>query len=254
MIDIHSHILPGVDDGAAELSVSLGILTEMKKQGITEVIATPHFYAMNESIEEFEIKTAKAYQSLKKAVAKKELPRISIGSEIFYFNGIGRSEGIRELSLCGSKHILLELPNCPMDEGIIRDIKDMYDRLGLITVLAHLERYSKERGFKNILKLIDNETVFAQVNASSLFEPKLKRAAMKLIKNGYASFLATDSHSLSGRPPMMKQALELISNKMGSGYAKALIRSGEVLRDRIFVVPGEQKPISKGFLVYSDEK
>lgn len=240
MFDIHSHILPGVDDGAADITASLELLEEMKRQGITEVIATPHFYAMKESIEDFELKTAKAYRKLSLAVRGKELPRVSIGSEVFYFNGIGRSSGIKELSLCGSKFILLELSNCPFDDDILNDIKELYTRLGLITILAHLERFSKEKGYRKILKLVNNETVFAQVNASSFFEPQLKKAAIKLVKSGAASFLGTDAHSISGRPPMMKQAIEFISENIGERFAYNIIRKSEILKNRIFIVPGEK--------------
>lgn len=240
MLDIHSHILPGVDDGAADVSVSLELLREMKRQGITEVIATPHFYAMKQGIDDFELSVARAYGELKKEIEGKDLPRVSIGSEVFYFNGIGRSEGIKALTLCGSKFILLELPNCRLDNGILRDIKDMYDRLGLITILAHLERYAEEWGYNKTLRLIDHETVFAQVNASSFFNPRLKKAATRLVKRGIASFLGTDAHSPNGRPPMMKQAVEYISGHIGKFEAQSFIRRGDILRDRIFEVPGEK--------------
>lgn len=240
MFDIHSHILPSVDDGAADINVSLKLLQMMRSQGITEVVATPHFYAMNQEIGEFERRVSEAYLELMKETRGMELPRVSIGSEVFYFNGIGRSEGIRELTLCGSQFILLELPNCKFDSDILRDITDMYDRLGLVTVLAHLERYSSERGYNKVLDLIDNETVFAQINASSLFSKHLKRPAMKLIKSGLASFLASDAHSVENRPPMIKQALEFISRHFDEKTAQRFVRRGDILRDRIFTVPTEK--------------
>ena len=240
MFDIHSHILPGVDDGAADTDISLKLLQMMQKQGVTDVVATPHFYAMHQEIGEFERKVSGAYLELMKKTQGMNLPRVSIGSEVFYFNGIGRSEGIKELTLCGSQFILLELPNCKLDSDILRDIADMYDRLGLITILAHLERYSAERGYNKVLEMIDNETVFAQINASSLFSKHLKRPAMKLIKQGYASFLASDAHSPDGRPPMMKQAIEFISQHFDVQTAQRFIRRGDILRDRIFTVPGQK--------------
>lgn len=240
MLDIHAHILPGVDDGAADVSASLKLLRMMKTQGITEVIATPHFYAMEQSIEDFEDQVAHAYSQLAAAAAGGELPRVSLGSEVFYFRGIGRSRGIRALTLCRSQYILLELPNCRLDSDILQDVIDLNDRLGLVPILAHLERYAAERGFRDLLRLIDHETVFAQVNASSLLHPRLKRPAMKLIKRGIASFLATDTHSPDGRPPMMEQALKLIGETCGERTARAFVRHSENLRDEIFVCPGSQ--------------
>jgi len=237
MLDIHSHILPGVDDGAEDVASAIELLEAMKQQGITDVIATPHFYAMDNNIDEFRHNVASAYSELYNAALSKELPNVSIGCEVFYFNGIGRSRGIRELTLCRSNHILLELPNCRLDKEILRDVTDLSDRLGLTVILAHLERYAGEKGFKDWLRLIDNESLFVQINASSLFNPYLKKAANKLIKNGYVSFLATDTHSLSNRPPMMSEAIEEIKKQFGVRTAQMLINNSDILRDEIFKLP-----------------
>ena len=70
MFDIHSHILPGVDDGAADADVSLKLLQMMQKQGVTDVVATPHFYAMHQEIGEFERKVSGAYLELMKKTSK----------------------------------------------------------------------------------------------------------------------------------------------------------------------------------------
>lgn len=237
MLDIHSHILPGVDDGAADVAAAVSLLEIMKQQGITDVIATPHFYAMDNNIDEFEHNVAKAYSDLYAATVGKDLPNVSIGCEVFYFTGIGRSTGIRELTLCRSNHILLELPNCRFDKEILRDITDITDRLGLTVILAHLERYASEKGFKDLLKLVDNESVLVQINASSLFNPYLKKATLKLINSGYASFLATDTHSENQRPPMMSEALEEIKKQFGARVAQMFVDNSRMLYDEIFRLP-----------------
>ncbi len=236
MLDIHSHILPSVDDGASNIENSIKLLEMLSEQGVTDVIATPHFYAMNNSIEDFEQDIKNAYFRLSAAVAKKDLPNISVGSEVFYFTGIGRSYGVRALTLCQSNYILLELPNCRMDKDILNDVRDLSDRLGLRVILAHLERYHLESHFKDVLRLVDNDSVFVQINASSFFNPVLKKAAFKLIKGGYVSFLASDTHSPDGRPPMITDALAEIERRFDKDTAQSLIDNSVSLKNEIFKV------------------
>ena len=80
MLDIHSHILPGVDDGSKSLDESVKILEMMKEQGITDVIATPHFYAFRENLDEYLKKIQDSYNLLKSYVAGMNLPDIYLGT------------------------------------------------------------------------------------------------------------------------------------------------------------------------------
>lgn len=238
MLDIHSHILPGVDDGARDVETSIELLRMMKEQGITHVIATPHFDAMHNSIDEFEYIVSDAYARLCDATVGLELPQVALGSEVFYFAGIGRSMGIHDLTLCRSEYLLLELPNCKIDADIIKAIRDMNERIGIMPIIAHIERYAHERGFKLLLELIENGVVYAQVNAASVLVPPYKKITHKLIKKGYISFLATDTHSIIGRPPKISEALQEIENSLGRSYRDKLIHNSERFCDDIFRIPG----------------
>ena len=82
MLDIHSHILPGVDDGSKSLDESVKILEMMKEQGITDVIATPHFYAFRENLDEYIKKIQNSYSQLKLHVADMDLPDIFLETEV----------------------------------------------------------------------------------------------------------------------------------------------------------------------------
>lgn len=240
MLDIHSHILPGVDDGAQDVETSVALLHMMKEQGITHVIATPHFDAMHQNIDEFEYMIADAFKRLSDATAGLELPQVSIGSEVFYFSGIGKSSGIRDLTLCRSDYLLIELPICRITPDILRDISDLNNRIGLIPIIAHIERYSGERGFKSLLELIASGEAYAQINAASLFDSPYKKITHKLIKRGYISFIATDTHSVIGRPPKLREALQEIELSLGKSFSDMFVRNSERLCREIFRVPGGQ--------------
>lgn len=237
MLDIHAHILPAVDDGARDLETALQLLEMMWEQGITHVVATPHFDALSQSIEEFEYSVAKAYSELRKATDGKELPEVSLGSEVFYFSGIGKSSGISDLTLCRSDYLLLELPSCKITPDMVKDISNLRERLGIIPIIAHIERYACERGFKSLLALVERGEVYAQINAASVIDSPFKKMALKLIKKGYISFIATDTHSVLTRPPRMSQALEEIEKRFGKRTRDRFISNSQRLCKEIFRVP-----------------
>lgn len=233
LLDIHSHILPSVDDGAQSLDESLEILSQMAEDGITDVIATPHFYADSDNLESFSSRTQSAFKALTAAAEGKNLPRIMLGSEVLYYRGIGSSESVRSFTLNGSSYLLLELTDRCITDSFFYDILNLRDNIGITPIIAHLERYYKSPSYKKLLKFAESEKILAQVNASSFFIKGLSKTAEKLIKNGYIQFLATDAHSPDKRPPLMKQALTHIANKLGSSYASGFIRNSQILLERI---------------------
>lgn len=233
MLDIHSHILPGVDDGSKSLDESVKILEMMKEQGITDVIATPHFYAFRENLEEYLKKIQYSYNQLKSHIEGMNLPNVFLGTEVLYYYNIGESESVYNFTFGNTMYLLLELTNSSIGADLFKDIRNLRDKKGIIPVIAHIERYHKSSNFRKLLKFIDKEHILAQVNASSLFDSNYSKITLKLIKKGYITYIATDSHSATGRIPMMNRALKFISNHIGNHYSGALIRNSEKMLDEI---------------------
>ena len=227
LLDLHTHILPAVDDGAKDLEASVSLLTKMKEQGITDVVATPHFDATQQNLPDFTRVIRASYDSLMQEIAGMDLPHVYVGSEVFYFNGIGKSNGIRTLSMGGSKYFLLELPGCKLDKDIQKDIIGLRENLDLIPILAHIERYKGQRGYKDVLKLIESGVALGQINAASLLRSPAKRLAQKLIKNNIATLIATDSHSPDIRPPHMEEALQAVAETFGEKKRDGFIAHSE---------------------------
>ena len=233
MLDIHSHILPGVDDGSKSLDESVKILEMMKEQGITDVIATPHFYAFRENLEEYLKKIQYSYNQLKSHIEGMNLPNVFLGTEVLYYYNIGESESVYNFTFGNTMYLLLELTNSSIGADLFKDIRNLRDKKGIIPVIAHIERYHKSSNFRKLLKFIAKENIQAQVNASSLFDSNYSKITLKLIKKGYITYIATDSHSATGRIPMMNRALKFISNHIGNHYSGALIRNSEKMLDEI---------------------
>lgn len=222
-----------MDDGAKSLDESLEILNQMKYDGITDVIATPHFYAHSDNLEDFKERTQDAFNSLTAVTKGKGLPRIMLGSEVLYYRGIGSTETVREFCLNGSSYLLLELTDSRITDSLFSDIYKLRNDLGITPIIAHLERYYKSPNYKKLLAFAKKENILAQVNASSFFIKGLSKTAVTLIENGHINFIGTDAHSPDKRPPVMRQALTYISENLGSKYASGFIRNSRLLLEQI---------------------
>ena len=222
-----------MDDGAKDIDASLRLLSMMKEQGITDVIATPHFDANSDNLDDYLLKIHDAKNLLTAASKGLDLPTFYLGSEVYYFQGIGKSAGIRALSLCGSSYLLLELPIHTIDEKMINDILDLRETLGIIPIIAHVERLYGERGFKKLCNLFANGSAHAQVNAASVLKGSYRKITRKLIKSGLITFIATDAHSPDGRPPVMDQAMKQITTDFGIQRKKMFIANSDKLYQKI---------------------
>ncbi|MBQ8741499.1 MAG: hypothetical protein IJY79_08140 [Clostridia bacterium] len=232
-LDIHAHILPAVDDGAKDMDTAITLLEMLQDQGVTDVIATPHFYPDIDSAEDFAELTQNAYNELKGEVLHRALPRVFLGCELRYFSGIGKSRAIKQFVIQGTNYLLLELPyGEPITQSVLQDIIDIGERQGLIPILAHIERYSRVKGYKKLLKLISDGYAKAHINAGAVVSKEDAKLCEKLIKGGYVSYLASDTHSPDHRPPFIKQALETIAERLGkSATNRFIIKANRLLEE-----------------------
>lgn len=232
-LDVHAHILPSVDDGAKDIKEALALLEMLQQQGVTHVIATPHFYPDTDNAEEFAEFTQKAYEELMAQISNRELPRVFLGCELRYFNGMGKSLAIKQFAIKGTNYLLLELPyGAPIKKTVLQDIIDINERQGITPILAHIERYSKVSGFKKLLRLITDGYAVAHINAGAVVTKETTRLCQKLIKRGYISYIASDTHSQKYRPPRISQAFEVITDKLGKSVTNRLkIKSNQLLEE-----------------------
>ena len=228
-IDIHSHILPDIDDGPKTATQSLELLECAVKNGIDRIVATPHFYASIHSLEQHTAKAKDRFLELDSLIKDNKLPlSILLGYEVRYFDGISRIDSLDRLCINGTKVILLELGSIPFTSDVIDEIMDL-NYYGYTVVLAHIERYTKMRGFSSIKQLVVSNVVYAQCNASSLLKGPFRRVANGLLKEGLVSAVASDMHSVEKRPPKIREAMEKIENKLGALKKDRLLRKTERL-------------------------
>ncbi|MBQ8550387.1 MAG: hypothetical protein IJ426_03520 [Clostridia bacterium] len=232
-IDIHAHILPAVDDGAKNIDESLALLKMLKDQNVGAVAVSPHFYPRREnSVSEYKERIAAAYDRL---ISAKDdgLPEIYLGCEVHFFKGISLFSDIRSLCIGKSNYILIEFPYRSITSSMANEIAELYLNHGLMPILAHIERYRSFEGFEHILKLIDDGFALGQVNAYSLLEFKPRRATVKLIKDGFVSFIASDCHSSDEIPPRIGEALRRVEKKCGKQKLEEITANSQNLYNKI---------------------
>ena len=140
--DFHSHVLPGIDDGSRSVAESIAMLQAEAEQGITHVIATPHFYAHRTTPERFLEKRNQAEMRLREEMEKYPgLPRLGVGAEIYFFNGISDCDAINLLTIGGNRCILLEMGDPPWGDSAYREMMQIWQKQGLTPVIAHVDRY-----------------------------------------------------------------------------------------------------------------
>lgn len=221
MIDFHSHILPGMDDGSRSVEESLAMLRELGRQGVDLVALTPHFYARDNDPERFLQRREAAWQRLQPALTG-DLPQTLLGAEVYYFRDISHMEGLEKLCLAHSNVLLLEMPFQTWTEGEIREAEELC-RCGRFTVmLAHIERYWKDQKPSVWQRLREAGAVF-QCNAS-FFRPGLHQgAAIRLLRRGFVQVAGTDCHNMDSRKPNMDVAAAALEKRLGRQEASCFL-------------------------------
>ncbi len=223
MIDFHSHILPKLDDGSGSVEESLEMLKMLKAQGVETAAATPHFYADQNTVEEFIIRRSNAYNSLVPALDD-TCPAVLQGAEVRYYSGISRISELDKLCLEGTNLLLLEMPEIRWTEFIVKELIELAGNYGITLVIAHIERCVFLQKRKSIDRLLESGILF-QANASFFNEIRTRRKAFSMLKKSEIHFIGSDCHDLKYRPPKIGKALEIIENKFGRSFVFKFNRS-----------------------------
>lgn len=216
IIDFHSHILPGLDDGSRSPEESLTMLRLEAQQGISHVIATPHFYPQHDTPEHFLRKRAEAEAILRREIgAQSGLPDFTVGAEVYYFSGMSNSEVLSELTIGQSKYILIEMPAAPWSDAMYRELEELCSKQGLIPIIAHVDRYFGRFRTYGIPERLADLPVLVQANAAFFLRGSTSRMAFRMLRQQKIHFLGSDCHNLSSRSPNLGPALERIRKRLG---------------------------------------
>ena len=227
MIDWHTHILPGIDDGSQSVKESAAMLDMLAMQGVSIVIATPHYDANHETPKAFIARRDAAYDALMQALPSTKM-RICRGAEVQYYPGIERLEGLEDLCIEKSGVLLLEMPFCAWTEMMISEIIRISASRHITVMLAHIERYLHHSP-RGVWERLRSEGILLQVNASFFISRTSRYRAFQMLRRGLVQAIGSDCHNTSARPPRMGAAREIISRKYGNEILKQLSEYGKAM-------------------------
>lgn len=224
LVDIHNHILPGIDDGPINDEETLQLVKNAAENGITHIIATPHHRngTFNNNAPSIKYLVNKLNTYLK----SKNIPiTIFAGMEIHLHDDLLNDINSNLLSLADrKKYMLIELPTNHLPQFTSSTFFEMQLR-GYIPIIAHPERNTIIRQDPNRLFELVNSGALVQLNSSSItgiHGRSLQKFTLKLCKHNLVHFIASDAHSLQKRPFLLKSAFKYIQNKMSTDYADFL--------------------------------
>jgi protein-tyrosine phosphatase len=226
VIDLHSHLLPGVDDGSKTVEQSVEVLRRMAERGLTDVCLTPHLRA-NDTVDAPPARHDAAFAALQAQAPT--MPRLHRGAEVMLDRPLPReAERMRRITLGGTRYILVEFPRLVAVDAVTNALTRVRDA-GLLPILAHPERYSA----CSVEAVAFWRTLGArmQVDATTLHSPQARgQRARQLVAAGLADILAGDNH---GDDRSVAAGAEFLIALDGAEQAELLtVRNpGAILRD-----------------------
>jgi protein-tyrosine phosphatase len=239
-VDIHCHIMFGVDDGPDNLETSREMIMMAHEEGIYKIVATPHYHPGKCTMEYDELK--KRFELFKEHM-KDVCPQVELqlGREIYYTSDVLEAlEAGKRLTMEDTKYILVEY-HPTVEYSYLRTSINNLMQMGYTPVIAHIERYICVLEDWKLAWELRNMGAVIQVNAGSVTGgsgSKVKKFIKRLMKEELVDVVGTDAHSSGRRAPRMRECAQYICKKYGEEYAKAVLRDnaerilrGEYLED-----------------------
>ena len=225
MIDLHCHMLPGLDDGAADLDVSLEMARIAVADGISTVVCTPHILPTVYDNKGPAIRAA--VDQLQAALAQAEIPlRVLPGADVHIAPDL--VEGLRcgrVLSIADTRYLLLEPPHHVMPPRL-RDCVFGLMTAGYFPILTHPERLTWIDRHYDVIKELARVGMLMQITAGSLtgrFGGRPRHWSQRMLDEGLVDILATDAHDPKGRPPRLSEARQLVAERCGDEESRRMV-------------------------------
>lgn len=251
MIDIHTHILPGLDDGAANWNDTLEMARAAVLEGITTIIATPHH--ANGDYNNRAVEVAEHTLRINNQLIAAGVPVVIMaGQEIRVHDDLLEAWYRGELlPLAGSKYMLIEMPSSRIPRGMNELIHELH-MMKLKPIIAHPERNAEIVKHPERLAELVEEGALAQVTTHSLlggFGRQIEQSAWSLCRSGLIHIVSSDAHHLDRRGFRMREAYAVIRERMGEQWVDYFLNNAQcVAEDRPFGSKPAATPLSEGVL------
>lgn len=217
MIDIHTHILPEMDDGSRSVEETQKMFEMLLEQGVDTVVATPHLYLDEIGIDTFLSRRSESLKKLNENISLEKRPRLALGAEVQFVPELHAMENVEKLCISGSKYLLVEMPFLEWSGYTYRYLNNLYTMRGITPIVAHVERYLDFQKDDEVvvLRKLREANALIQINSSFLIEKATRRKALSLIKKNLVNFMGSDAHNMEIRKPEIIGAYDVVYNKLG---------------------------------------
>lgn len=246
MLDMHSHILFGVDDGPGTMDETMTMLEKAAEEGVTHIIATSHAFHPQFHVSEQTVQTQ--LNELQQEIQSRNLPiTIHPGQEVRLHEGILESiEQNEVLTLANSRYLLLELPSQTVPAYTVNIIQLLLAE-NIIPIIAHPERNKAIAEKPDRLERLIRHGALAQITAGSVagyFGKKIQKLSIDLIDSNLIHTYGSDMHNATTRPMLFKEGLQYLEKKKMGEYARILLQNNMSILtdDNLYIVePNLQK-------------
>jgi len=236
MIDLHCHMLPGMDDGASDLEVALSMARTAHDDGTTLVACTPHIYPGLFNNDGVAIR--RAVEGFRERLNEVGIPlRVTFGADIHLSPNL--LQGLRDGSvpcLHGSRYFLLEPPHNVLPPDFENAVQ-AFLTVGLVPLITHPERLTWVGDHYQLWRRLVGRGAWIQLTAGSLtgrFGASARYWAERLLDEGLVHVLASDGHSLERRPPLLREGVEAVARRLGTeeAHRQVTVRPQGILDNR----------------------
>lgn len=231
IVEIHSHILPGIDDGARDVETSLKMIERLKKQGCDTIVLTPHYYSDSISLDDFLKQRDIAFRELAEALPPNS-PRLIPAAEVYISKYLFSNENLSRLCIGNSNYILIEHPfSSTFSEGSYDRLMNLYCEYKIRPILAHIERYRALIEDECKLDAFIEMGCLAQANIGSFVNaPRFVRKKLfKYLESGRIHLVGSDCHNLDSRPPSFEEGFAEIKKKSSEKAIEILENNARIL-------------------------
>ncbi|MCM3670890.1 tyrosine protein phosphatase [Mesobacillus maritimus] len=231
MIDLHCHILPGIDDGAQTIQDSLAMAKTAVQEGITTIVATPHH--RNGHYDNPKSAIIKKVEELNQQLKHENIDLTILPGQETAINGdfLVDYENDQIMTLNGTHHVFVEFPSSHVPRYAEKMLFDLQLK-GLVPVIVHPERNAEIHERPEKLYNLINKGSLAQLTAGSLcgkFGKKIKSFSEQLIEANLVQFIASDAHNVTSRAFHLGQAYDLIEKQYGTDMVYLFAENAELL-------------------------
>lgn len=239
IFDMHTHILPCMDDGSSSSKMSIEMLSSLWHMGVRDVALTPHFYARSDEPDNFLYNRDRTAEHLASKISEHipsgddtaPIPRLYLGAEVAFFNAMSNVEVMRKMCLSGTNLLLVEMPFERWTRSMIEEIYELRRKQSVTPMLAHIDRYYSYFKDEMLDEMISNG-IKIQINAEGFTNHTSRRRSLDLLKQEKIHFIGSDCHNMTSRAPNIDAAIFQIEKRLGAEGLSGIYNNSRELAER----------------------